>query len=472
MTAMEHNEGGCRCSGPRDGSGGGCGSLRDPKPETRDPAAGLDPYLRCAFAGAGKTLAGVLDACLVLHSPQGCHALIGDGLASQRVDFSEAQVVSSKLCETEIVYGGEERLKETIREALVYGAPYLFVMSACGPEVVGDDLVAVCEAMSAECGVPVVPMECAGFRGNEHQGIDIALEKLLDFAAREALPKVPRSAALIAPHASANPGWPADLAWVRWVLGEMGVTVLSVLTHKQDVHGISQTPAAETSLLLSHDAGARTSARLSERFGVEPLCAELPLPIGLTNTQRWVEALGRRFDAEGIAARIVEEGHRNVIRAIRLRGPNIEFYHRVEAAIAADATLGIPFLRFITEDLEGIPSALLLRSCSEAAREVLARELEDLDLTPEVVIGADAYAMKQGLRRAHPDCVFGSMLEWQLGRELGIPYCFRVVSPTSRFQMTDRPYFGYDGLINLLEILQNEHQDRWRSRTRRYEAKW
>ena len=432
----------------------------------------LDPYLRCAFAGAGKTLAGVLDACLVLHSPQGCHGLIGDALDSQRVDFSKAQVVSSKLCETEIVYGGEERLKETIREARSYGAPYLFVMSACGPEVVGDNIAAVCAVMTRECGVPVVPMECAGFRGNEHQGIDIALEKLLDFAAHEAVPKVPRSVTLIAPHASANPAWPADLAWARWVLGEMGVTVVSVLTHKQDMQGIARTPAAETSLLLSHDAGARTSERLAERFGVEPVCRELPLPIGLTNTKRWVEALGQRFSAEQVAERIIEEGHQGVIRAIRLRGPNIEFYHRVEAAVAADATLGIPFLRFITEDLEGVPSAVFLRSCSEAARGVLARELEELGLTPEVVIGADAYGMKQGLRRTRPDCVFGSQIEWQFGQELGIPYCFRVISPTGRFHMTDRPYFGYDGLINILEILQNEHQDRWRSRTRRYEAKW
>lgn len=454
------------------------GSRRDPraceKPEAREGAeqGGLDPYLRCAFAGAGRTLAGVLDACLVLHSPQGCHALIGEALASQRVDFSEAQVVSSKLCETEIVYGGEERLRETIRDALSYRAPYLFVMSACGPEVVGDDLVAVCEAMARECGIPIVPIECAGFRGDEYRGMDIALERLLDFAAREALPKVPRSVSLIAPHASANPGWPADLAWVRRVLEEMGVTVVSVLTHKQDLEGIARTPAAESSLLLSHDAGGRTAARLAEQFGVQPLCPELPLPIGLTNTRRWLEALGRRFRAEGATRRLVEAGHRDVIRAIRLRAPNIEFYHRVEAAVVADATLGIPFLRFIAEDLEGVPSALFLRSCSEATRRLLDRELAELGLAPEVAVGADAYGVKQGLRRSRPDCVFGSQLEWQLGKELGIPYCFRVISPTGRFHMSDRPYFGYEGLLNLLELLQNEHQDRWQSRTRRYEAKW
>lgn len=432
----------------------------------------IDPYLRCAFAGAGKTVAGIRDACIILHSPQGCHGVIGDALASQQVDFSEAQVVSSKLCETEIVYGGEERLRETIRDAQQYDTPYMFILSACGPEVVGDDIAAVAEAMAPECRAQMIPIECAGFRGNEYQGIDIALEKLLDFAALEDVEKIPNSVVIIAPHASANPTWRADLAWVRQTLEQMGVTVVSVLTHRQDMQGIARTSAAETSLLLSHDVGGRIADRLAKHNGVEPLCRDLPLPIGLTNTRRWLEALGERFGARQVAEKLIEEGHKKVIRAIRMRGPNIAFYHRVEVAIAADATIGIPLVRLIAEDLEGIPSGIFLRSGEEAARAILRQELEELDVEARLVFDADAYDVKQGLRESRPDCVFGSLIEAHLAQELGIHSSFKVISPADRFHMTDRPYFGYDGLLNLLEILENEHRARWRSRTKRYEAKW
>jgi nitrogenase molybdenum-iron protein alpha/beta subunit len=441
-------------------------------PENPTERSCLDPYLRCAFAGAAKTVAGIRDACIVLHCPQGCHGLIGNALASQHVDFSEAHVVSSKLCEKEIVYGGEERLKETIRDAEAYGMPYLFILSACGPEVVGDDIAAVAELMAPESSAQILPIECAGFRGDEYQGIDLALGKLLDFAARDSGGKVKNSVTLIAPHASANPTWHADLAWVRGVLGQMGVTVVSVLTHLQDMEGIARTPSAETSLLLSHDAGGGIADRLAERYDIEPVCRQIPLPIGLSNTRRWLETLGQRFGAEQTAQELIEEGHEQVICAIRLRGPGIAFFHRVEAAIVADATVGIPLVRLIMEDLEAIPCSIFLRSSDETARSILKRELEELTLATPVTLDADAYDVKQGLRESKPACVFGSMVEHHLAQELGIPFSFNVISPTDRFYMTDRPYFGYEGLLHLLEILENDHQQRWRSREKRYRSKW
>ena len=440
--------------------------------ESRTERDCVDPYLRCAFAGAAKTIAGIRDACIVLHSPQGCHGLVGNALSSQHVDFSEAHVVSSKLCEKEIVYGGEERLKETIRDAESYGMPYLVILSACGPEVVGDDIMAVAELMAPETSGQILPIECAGFRGNEYQGMDLALDKLLGFAAREDVEKVRNSVTLVAPHASANPTWHADLAWVREVLGQMGVTVVSVLTHMQDMADIARTPSAETSLLLSHDAGGPIADKLAERYDIEPICRQKPLPIGLSNTKRWLEAVGERFGAEQTAQRMIEEGHEQVIRAIRLRGPGIAFFHRVEAAVVADATIGIPLIRLIMEDLEGIPASIFLRSSDETARAILARELEELGIEARVTLDADSYDVKQGLRESKPECVFGSMLEKHLAQELEVPFSFNVISPTDRFHMTDRPYFGYDGLLHLLEILENDHRERWRSRERRYESRW
>ena len=124
------------------------------------------------------------------------------------------------------------------------------------------------------------------------------------------------------------------------------------------------------------------------------------------------------------------------------------------------------------EDLEGIPCSIFLRSSDETACSILARELEDLGLTAEVTVDADAYDVKQGMRRSRPDCVFGSMVEKHLAQELGIPFSFNVISPTDRFRMTDRPYFGYEGLLHVLEILENDHRERWRSREKRYRSGW
>jgi nitrogenase molybdenum-iron protein alpha/beta subunit len=38
--------------------------------------------------------------------------------------------------------------------------------------------------------------------------------------------------------------------------------------------------------------------------------------------------------------------------------------------------------------------------------------------------------------------------------------------------MVDREYLGYTGMLNIIETLQNDRLDRYRSKGRRYKAKW
>ena len=70
------------------------------------------------------------------------------------------------------------------------------------------------------------------------------------------------------------------------------------------------------------------------------------------------------------------------------------------------------------------------------------------------------------------DAVFGSNLEALLASELGIPFGFQIVAPEARFRMTDREYMGYTGLLNLVEVVQNDWWDRQKSKARRYEERW
>ena len=169
----------------------------------------------------------------------------------------ETVTLCTKLCVDEIVHGGEEILARTIREAKDLPISALFVISACGPEIVGDDIVAVCEALQPEVKFRLVPVPSPGFRGSQYDGIDIALDAILKRLVKDNGKKVPGSVCLIAPHANANPTWPADLAWVKQTLARMGIPVVATLTHKTPLSEIENCASAETSLLLSHDPGRR-----------------------------------------------------------------------------------------------------------------------------------------------------------------------------------------------------------------------
>jgi nitrogenase molybdenum-iron protein alpha/beta subunit len=55
---------------------------------------------------------------------------------------------------------------------------------------------------------------------------------------------------------------------------------------------------------------------------------------------------------------------------------------------------------------------------------------------------------------------------------LEIPFIFEVINPMRQFRLINREYFGYGGILNLLEVIQNDFNDRWHSKKRRYKARW
>ena len=431
-----------------------------------------DPYLRCALYGAAQTALGVTGCCVLAHSPQGCYLLVDAAFSWQDADYTETLILSTKLCEDEIVHGGEELLARTILEVQELGVPILFVLTSCGPEIVGDNIVAVCEDIRPQVDFDIVPIECAGFRGDQNEGIDIALDAILKKLAVRGRPKIPGSLCLIAPHANSNPTWMGDLAWVKGVLGEMGAKVLATLTHNTQISELEDVAAAEGCIVLSHDAGQRAADYLAQEFGTEQLCKGMPLPVGFTNTRRWLTELGKKLGAQDVAERLAADGEKMVVEQCRRKALEQFFMHRAPAAIVADATVGIPLLHFIAEDLEMIPELICLRSCQTGTREILHRELEELALTPEVIYDADVYQSKQALAQVKPEVVFGSNIERHAVEELDIPFVFRLVNPIFQFRMVDREYFGYVGMLNLIEFIQNDWLDRYRSKRRSYKARW
>ncbi len=448
-----------------------------------------DPYLRCALYGAAQVALGIRGCCVLSHSPQGCYQLVDAAFGWQNADYEETLTLCTKLCEDEIVHGGEETLARTIREARDESASVMFVLTACGPEIVGDDVVAVCAELSGEVGFEVVPILSAGFRGDQNHGADIALEAILKHLVHPGAEpdgegsegegsegngdgKDARSVCLIAPHANQNPTWMGDLAWVERVLERLGARVAAVLAHETRLEDLQAIPKAAASVVLSHDAGQAAAESLAERFGVEQWCRGIPLPIGFTNIRRWLVELGRRLGAEDAARELVAEGEAMVVDRLRRKGLEQSAMHRAPAAIVADATVGVPLVRFIAEDLEMIPELVCLRSGSADARDLLAAELSDLGLAPRVVHQSDVYQAKMALAEVRPEMVFGSNVERHAAENLDIPFVFRVVNPISRFRLADREYFGYEGMLNLIETIQNDWLDRYRSQTRRYRARW
>jgi nitrogenase molybdenum-cofactor synthesis protein NifE len=143
--------------------------------------AGAVSQRACVYSGARVVLNPLTDALHLVHGPIGCASYTWDirGAYTSGPELYRS-CFSTDMKEIDIVFGGEKRLAQALRElADEYHPPAIFVYSTCIVGIIGDDISAICKAASQELGVPVIPVMSEGFLGNKSEGYKAACNALL-----------------------------------------------------------------------------------------------------------------------------------------------------------------------------------------------------------------------------------------------------------------------------------------------------
>jgi len=127
----------------------------------------------CTVIGALTVTSFVTDAATIVHGPAGCAHQSASMIQSAML-YNECydipEIFTSDMSEEEIIFGGEERLKETIRETVADGRyRAVFVIGTCISDTIGDDIEIVCKNASAEYNIPVIPIDASGFLGGSFE---------------------------------------------------------------------------------------------------------------------------------------------------------------------------------------------------------------------------------------------------------------------------------------------------------------
>ena len=146
----------------------------------KDSLAGAVSQRACVFCGSRVVLYPIADAVHLVHGPIGCavytwdiRGALSSGPELHRLSFS------TDLQERDVIFGGEKKLLAALRELIERHAPKAaFVYSTCIVGIIGDDLEAVCRQVEAEYGIPVIPVQSEGFKGNKRAGYLAACDAL------------------------------------------------------------------------------------------------------------------------------------------------------------------------------------------------------------------------------------------------------------------------------------------------------
>ncbi|MCV2393851.1 nitrogenase iron-molybdenum cofactor biosynthesis protein NifE [Actinotalea sp. M2MS4P-6] len=231
----------------------------------RQSTSGSVSQRACTFCGSRVVLYPIADAIHLVHGPIGCavytwdiRGALSSGPELHRLSFS------TDLRERHVVFGGERQLEESLDELIARHSPRAaFVYATCIVGVIGDDVDAVCRAVSERTGIPVIPVRSEGFQGSKRKGYDAACEALMSLVGTGDTAGIPRH--------SVNLLGDFNLAGEIWIIQEylrrMGVTVVANLTGDGRVDDIRRAHGAGLNLVQCSGSTTRLAQQLRQAYG-------------------------------------------------------------------------------------------------------------------------------------------------------------------------------------------------------------
>lgn len=228
--------------------------------------AGAVSQRACVFCGSRVVLYPIADALHLVHGPIGCAAYTWDirGALSSGPELHRLSF-STDLQEKDVIFGGEKKLYQALIELINRHSPKgAFVYSTCIVGIIGDDLGAVCRKVSEETGIPVIPVQSEGFKGNKRAGYNAACKALFELVGTGAIDD-------ISP-VSINILGDFNLAGEIWIIREyferMGVQVVANITGDGRIDDIKRSHGASLNVVQCSGSTIDLAIMMERQHGI------------------------------------------------------------------------------------------------------------------------------------------------------------------------------------------------------------
>lgn len=221
----------------------------------------------CSFCGSRVVLYPIADALHLVHGPIGCSSYTWDirGALSSGPNLHRLSF-STDMQERDVVYGGEKKLYQAICELVrEYTPKAAFIYATCISGVIGDDVKAVCRRAESKLGVPIIPVDCEGFKGSKKAGYHAACDSLFEHLVGTG------DTSEISPH-SINVLGDFNLAGEIWMIEDyykkIGVDVVCRITGDGRVDDIRKMHGAALNVVQCSGSVIRLAEKMKKKYGI------------------------------------------------------------------------------------------------------------------------------------------------------------------------------------------------------------
>ncbi|MCW3785643.1 nitrogenase molybdenum-iron protein alpha chain [Plebeiibacterium sediminum] len=263
----------------------------------------------CTYAGCrGVVLGPTRDILQIVHGPIGCSFyawLTRRNQTKPETETSENFIpyaFSTDMQDENIVFGGEKKLKQAIREAFELFSPKaIAVFSTCPVGLIGDDVHAVSREMKEELGINVFGFSCEGYRGvSQSAGHHIAnnqiFKHVLGNTDRERTGKFQIN--LLGEY---NIG--GDAFELERLFEEAGIELLSTFSGNSSYDSFEYAHTADLNIVMCHRSINYIAEMMELKYGIPWIKGNF---IGAGSTTKTLKKIAEFFDDAELTKKVAE----------------------------------------------------------------------------------------------------------------------------------------------------------------------
>jgi len=262
----------------------------------------------CTYAGCrGVVMGPIYDVLQITHGPVGCGFY---AWLSRRnlVRPAKGQTNYLQYCmntdmqEDQIIFGGEKKLKQAIREAYdIFKPKAIAILATCPVGLIGDDIHTVARQMKEELGINVLAFSCEGYKGvSQSAGHHIANNGVfkniigLDDKADEA----EFNMNILGEYNIGGDAWEIDT-----LLRKCGIHITSTLSGDVSYDQVKKAHTVMLNGVMCHRSINYIAEMMEKKYGIPWIKVNF---IGAEATAKTLRKIARFFDSKKLTDRIEE----------------------------------------------------------------------------------------------------------------------------------------------------------------------
>ena len=263
----------------------------------------------CTYAGCkGVVLGPTRDIVNLVHGPIGCSFYAWLTRRNQTLPPEPdspnymTYCFSTDMQDSNIVFGGEEKLKQACREAFeIFKPKSIGIFSTCPVGLIGDDVHAVAREMKAELGINVFGFSCEGYKGvSQSAGHHIANNALMKhvIGLSDESPPGKFKINLLGEY---NIG--GDAFEIERILEKAGITLVATFSGNSSMEQFERSHTADLNAVMCHRSINYVAEMMETKYGIPWVKINF---IGAKATANSLRTIAAYFDDKDLSARVEE----------------------------------------------------------------------------------------------------------------------------------------------------------------------